>query len=73
MTLVFSNNSNVPHNVTIFDTPDATGERIASTEIITGPGASTQVTFTTPAEPGPYYFRCDIHPLQMTGTLMVTG
>jgi cytochrome c oxidase subunit 2 len=72
-TLVYSNESKVPHNVAIFDSPDASGNEIVQTETITGPGASTEATFTTPVEPGPYFFRCDIHPLQMTGTLTVTA
>jgi cytochrome c oxidase subunit 2 len=71
--LRYTNDSNVPHNVAIYDGPDATGSEIVETEIITGPGASSETTFTVPTSPGPYFFRCEIHPLQMTGTLEVVA
>ncbi len=35
---------------------------IAKTALITGPDATTSVTFNTPSQPGKYYFQCDVHP-----------
>lgn len=71
VTVRYSNDSSVPHNIAFFDSPDASGSEIVDSEIITGPGAVTEVTFTAPDTPGEYFFLCEIHPLQMTGTLTV--
>jgi plastocyanin len=38
---------------------------------VTGP-TTTTYTFTAPSTPGSYFFRCDVHPTQMTGTFVVT-
>lgn len=73
VTVEYTNDSKVPHNVTFYDGPDASGEQIAHTETITGPDASTRITFEAPATPGDYLFRCELHPMQMTGTLTVTS
>jgi len=70
-TLRYANDSQIPHNVEIFSGPDATSPELVQTETITGPGAETETTFTAPGSPGDYFFRCGIHPLQMTGTLTV--
>ena len=50
-------------------TDDSAAQEIAKTEICSAPCVK-EVTFTTPA-PGDYFFRCDLHPVQMTGTLKV--
>ena len=42
---------------------------IAGTDICAAP-CTKDVTFTAPA-PGEYFFRCDVHPTQMTGKLIV--
>ncbi len=34
-------------------------------------GATTQVSFVAPETPGAYLFRCELHPMQMIGTLTV--
>jgi len=70
VTMVFDNKEAVPHNVAIYTTPAAT-EVIFKGEIITGPKTITY-NFTAPTTPGDYFFRCDIHPAVMTGTLTVT-
>ncbi|HKZ90892.1 MAG TPA: cytochrome c oxidase subunit II [Candidatus Limnocylindrales bacterium] len=71
VTVVYTNDAKVPHNIAFYDGPDATGEQIAMSETITGPGADGEVTFVAPETPGAYAFRCEIHPMQMTGTLTV--
>jgi plastocyanin len=60
----------VQHNVAFY--MDAS----ASTPIFRGAiatGRSTTIyTFTAPSQPGTYFFRCDVHPAQMTGSFVVT-
>jgi cytochrome c oxidase subunit II len=68
--ITFTNKDNgMPHNFAVYTTSAATSV-IFSGQIITGPGAITY-TFTAPTAPGSYFFRCDIHPAQMTGTFIV--
>ena len=38
--------------------------------LVTGP-ATTVYTFTAPTKVGNYFFRCDVHPAQMTGIFIV--
>jgi plastocyanin len=58
----------VSHNWAVY-TDSSAEELIAGTEICGAPCVE-EVTFTTPS-PGEYFFRCDVHPTQMTGTLIV--
>jgi plastocyanin len=60
--------ANLPHNISIFEGQDATGRQVLEGEIITGPA---EADYTFAAEPGSYFFRCDVHPTQMTGTITV--
>lgn len=64
----FANNDNVPHNLAIYRTPEAT-EVIFKGRIIDG-GTSTDYGFEAPST-GSYFFRCDVHPSVMTGTVVV--
>ncbi len=73
VTVTYTNDADIPHNIAFFAGEDAESELLAESETITGPGASTTVTFTAPDAPGAYLFRCQIHPAQMIGTLTVTG
>jgi plastocyanin len=57
----------VPHNISIFQGEDATGQRIFEGEIVTGPD-EVDYTFEAPSS-GSYFFHCDVHPTQMTGTI----
>jgi cytochrome c oxidase subunit II len=73
--LVFDNKDpGVPHNIEVFTDQSAT-TRVAGA---TGPGdVITGVASTTyqisGLKPGEYFFRCDVHPTQMVGTLKVSG
>jgi len=62
----------VSHNFAVYESENA-GEggedAIAATEICSAPCAD-EVTFETPT-PGQYFFHCDVHPQQMTGTFIV--
>ncbi|HNV38098.1 MAG TPA: cupredoxin domain-containing protein [Methanoculleus sp.] len=58
----------IPHNVSFY-TDSSAAETIFVGDLITGPDKVTQ-TFTAPAEPGSYYFQCDVHPF-MNGTFVV--
>jgi cytochrome c oxidase subunit 2 len=72
VTVTYTNDAEIPHNIAFYDGPDAESTQIVVSETITGPGATTSVSFTAPTEPGEYLFRCELHPLQMVGTLTVT-
>jgi plastocyanin len=61
----------IPHNFAVYTSRDAaeSGEgALAATEICTAPCTDT-VTLNLSA--GEYFFRCDVHAAQMTGTLVV--
>jgi plastocyanin len=65
LTLRFSNDSSVAHNVSIYDRD---GEPLFTGEIFTGPRV---VDYAIPAlAAGSYQFVCDVHAQQMTGTLV---
>jgi plastocyanin len=60
----------VPHNIAFYQGQSAADPLIAATEVETGPVVQ-ELTFTTPTEPGNYFFRCDVHPDTMVGQLVV--
>jgi plastocyanin len=62
--------SGIQHNFALYSTSSYTGQLYSGT-IITGVNSITY-TFIAPSEPGIYYFRCDVHPTLMTGTMIVT-
>jgi plastocyanin len=66
----FTNRDAAPHNVAFYAT-DAAEEEIYVGETIRGPGETVDYEFDAPARPGEYFFRCDVHPIVMTGTLIV--
>jgi plastocyanin len=69
--LKFDNkDAGTPHNVVLFDGPDANAPQLFRGEVVTGPTVVTY-TFTAPAKPGDFFFHCEIHPT-MTGTATVT-
>jgi len=59
----------VAHNFALYEDSSAQ-QSIFVGQIINGPATITY-TFNAPAEPGSYFFRCDPHPAQMTGTFIV--
>ena len=71
VTVNYNNNSNLPHNIHFFAGADSSAPSLGATEIVTGPNAPRSVTFTTPDQPGDYFFWCDVHTTGMTGTLHV--
>jgi plastocyanin len=58
----------IKHNISVY--ADSSAEKpFFVGEIVTGPTTITYRVGTLPA--GSYFFRCDVHPQQMTGTLVV--
>lgn len=69
VTITFDNMDNVPHNFALYETSAATASIFVG-EIING-SETIDYTFTAPATPGTYFFRCDVHPAIMTGDFIV--
>jgi plastocyanin len=58
----------VPHNVAIYTNASA------SQALFQGPNQSSPGTISYQVDPlpaGTYFFRCDVHPTQMTGVFVV--
>ena len=70
VTIEFDNqDSGIPHNFALYQDSSAS-QTIFKGETINGPKKTTY-RFTAPSKPGTYFFRCDVHPVQMTGDLVV--
>lgn len=70
VTVNFTNKDNgIPHNFAVY-TDSSASQNIFKGDTVTGPGTTTY-TFTAPTTPGTYFFRCDVHPQQMTGDFVV--
>ena len=70
VTINFNNRDRgIPHNFALYKDAGA-AEMIFQGDIITGPGQITY-QFSAPATAGTYFFRCDVHPTQMTGDFVV--
>ncbi len=57
----------IPHNWAVY-TDDSASELLAGTPICVD--CTETITFDPP-DPGDYFFRCDVHPIQMVGTFTV--
>lgn len=69
-TIVLTNLEAVPHNLSVYT--EEGGDEIVIGDVVSEEGGSVEVE--VPAlEPGEYFFVCDIHPTEMTGTLVVEG
>ena len=67
VTVRFTNrDAGTPHNFALY-TDKSAATKIFAGSILTGPG-STSYRFTAPPA-GTYYFRCDVHPTIMNGTV----
>ena len=66
----FTNDDGVLHNVAFYTTTEA-DEPIRVGDVFAGPGVTEELTLDAPEQQGSYFFRCDTHPLDMTGTLLV--
>jgi plastocyanin len=71
VTVIFNNKDSIPHNLAVYET-SAANKEIFIGEIFSGPKVISY-QFTAPAEPGTYFFRCDVHPRGMTGSFIVSG
>jgi plastocyanin len=70
VTIDFNNKDGVPHNFSLYANSSATPPALFQGPAIAGP-ATTTYEFIAPSKPGTYFFRCDIHPTQMTGSFVV--
>lgn len=68
-TVTFTNNEAVPHNFSVYT--EEGGEEIAVGNVI-NEGETDEITIEG-LEAGEYFFVCDVHPTEMTGTLVVEG
>jgi plastocyanin len=70
VTVIHDNrDAGVLHNVAFYTSRAATSPIFVG-ELFPGPRVVTE-SFTAPATPGSYFFRCDVHPDTMTGTFTV--
>ncbi len=65
----FNNRDRIPHNVSVYESEKAS-RVIYYGRIING-SQSVRYEFAAPAQPGIYFFRCDLHPREMTGDFVV--
>ena len=67
-TIAFDNQDPaVPHNVVVFDGPDAEAPALVTGELITGPATAEYAV--EPVPEGEYFFHCEVHPTTMVGTM----
>jgi plastocyanin len=69
VTLVFTSEDAAPHNFAIY-TNTAAEEEVFVGQTFSGPGETVTYNFDAPEDPGEYFFRCDVHPVEMTGTFV---
>jgi plastocyanin len=67
-TVTLNNLESQPHNFSVY--VEENGEQIVIGDVVTGPDATVE-TVVPALEPGTYFFKCDVHPEDMTGTIVV--
>ena len=70
VTFTLENRGRSFHNIAFLDRQGGSSLGPGSRGEVLGAGASEPVTFTTPG-PGTYFFFCELHPVEMTGTFEV--
>jgi plastocyanin/mono/diheme cytochrome c family protein len=68
VTVQFQNNGQALHNWHVLNVQSAQGQPV-TTQLLTG-GRGETITFTI-NQPGSYPYLCDVHPVEMRGTLVV--
>ncbi len=68
--LTLVNQDAVPHNFAAYRT-EAAANPIFVGDLFTGPNATRVYRFEAPDDRGTYFFRCDVHPVQMRGPFEV--
>ena len=71
VTIKYTNNSDIPHNIHFFNGSDDKAPSLGQTPIGPGPNDAETVSFTAPSSAGSYLFECDVHTTQMQGKLVV--
>jgi plastocyanin len=67
VTVNYTNNSNLPHNIHFFNGADQNAPSLGASTTGSGPNNAQTVTFTAPTQPGDYFFWCDVHTTTMVG------
>ncbi len=73
VTFNLTNDGTLPHNMRVdggdgsYFTDDDT---VSDSEVIQ-PAETSTLTWTAPDQPGTFIFQCDLHPVDMTGTITV--
>jgi plastocyanin len=67
-TVTFTNDDSAEHNFSIYTDDTATEDLFLGQNV---PGGSSTDYVVDPLEAGEYFFRCDLHPTSMTGTVTI--